>query len=218
METREPSSEVVNRMIRIADYLPHPSNYNIHPQDQIERLARSLRTFGQARSVVVWDHPMAEGIKGWMVAGHGIRQAAEFIGMNELRADILPASWSDAKVDAYLVADNELSKFADPDDAQLAFVLERVRDADPSLADAAGFDDVRFGELMAKVAEQSESSVDLGIEQGHGDEFADDKQFEEGAWLIKVRIPEHLVSDEDMKADLAFFCTKHDLAYKIGRG
>lgn len=217
--SQEQSSGIVNRMINISEYLPHPSNYNIHPPDQVARLAKSLQTFGQVRSVVVWDHPMAEGIKGWFVGGHGIRQAADFLGWEQLRADICPADWSSEQVDAYLVADNELGKFADADEAQMATILERVRNADPALADAAGFDDVRFAELMAKVSAHEASSVDLGMNGNEGEGFADDAQFEEGSWMIKIKLPsQSLVGDEMMKSDLASFCLKYEMVYKIGKG
>ena len=51
-------------MIRLADYAPHPRNYNQHPPEQIEKLAASLRAFGQVRSVVVW--------RRWFLAGTGL--------------------------------------------------------------------------------------------------------------------------------------------------
>ena len=38
--------------IQIADYQPHPRNYNGHPDRQIERIAASLRKPGQVRPIV----------------------------------------------------------------------------------------------------------------------------------------------------------------------
>lgn len=61
-------SSVRSAIVRIADYQPHPRNYNGHPARQIEAIAASLRKFGQPRPVAVW--------RGYYLAGHGVVAAA----------------------------------------------------------------------------------------------------------------------------------------------
>lgn len=107
-----------NQTIRLDDYRSHPSNYNRHSDDQIRRLAKSLAEFGQVRSIVVW--------RDTILAGHGVVAAAYSLGWSELRADLLPDDWQEEKALAYLVADNELARRSDPDQAQLAAILEEL--------------------------------------------------------------------------------------------
>ena len=112
--------DVVNRMVKLAQCRPHPRNYNQHSTAQLEDLRSSLRRFGQVRSIVV--QAAADG--GYLlVAGHGIVAAASLELYTELRADVIPATWSEMQVLAYLAADNELGRQSNPDIAQLAAVV-----------------------------------------------------------------------------------------------
>src|SRR5512147_358175 len=106
------ASDVVNRLIPVADCVPHPRNYNQHDDDQIADLRASLRIFGQVRSIVVQAMPARHGQpSGYMVvAGHGIWTAAKLEGFTQIKADIIPAEWSETRVLAYLAADNELAR------------------------------------------------------------------------------------------------------------
>src|SRR6266516_3736708 len=91
-----------NKIVSLDSLVPHPRNYRVHPKMQIDKLALSLQRFGQGRSIVVQDSPD----KLIIVAGHGIVEAAQALQWKELRADILPADWTDTQVEGYLIADN----------------------------------------------------------------------------------------------------------------
>lgn len=132
-----------NRVIALADYQPHPRNYNRHPASQVERIAASLRKFGQVRSVVVW--------RNYFLAGHGVRQGAEALGWTELRADVLPDEYPEELALAYVAADNELGRLADPDQAQLAELLSEARAYDAELLTAIGYDENEFQALLREV-------------------------------------------------------------------
>lgn len=131
------------RTIQIADYQPHPRNYNRHPADQLKRIGHSLATFGQVRAIVVW--------RGYFLAGHGVAEAAKMIGWSTLEADALPDDYPEAKALAYLAADNELSRLSDPDDAQLAAILQESRENDPALMAAIGYTDQELRDLLARI-------------------------------------------------------------------
>lgn len=133
-----------NQVIRLADYQPHPRNYNQHPPDQIEKLAASLQVFGQVRSVVVW--------RGWFLAGTGLAMAARSLGWQELRADVLPDDYPEARALAYLAADNELARQSDPDLAQLAAILEESAAADGALLLAIGYTDAEYDRMLGELA------------------------------------------------------------------
>lgn len=140
-ETAAPLTE--RRTIYLSAYQPHPRNYNRHPADQVKRIAHSLRTFGQVRSIVVW--------RGYLLAGHGVAEAAKSIGWTTLEADALPDDYPEAKALAYVAADNELSRLSDPDAAQLAAILQESRDTDPELMAAIGYSDQEFESLLKEV-------------------------------------------------------------------
>lgn len=133
----------VNREITLADYKPHPRNYNKHPAQQVERIAGSLQMFGQVRSVVVW--------RDYFLAGHGVREAALALGWATLRADVLPDDYPEELALAYVAADNELSRLSDPDQAQLAELLSEAKAYDERLLAAIGYDDREFEQLLQQV-------------------------------------------------------------------
>jgi len=132
-----------NQTVSIDEYRPHPRNYNRHPATQVERIAHSLATFGQVRSIVVWN--------GTILAGHGVVEAAQSLGWDTLRADVLPDEYPEHLALAYVAADNELSRLSDPDMAQLAEILDEARQEDEALMRAIGYDDAEFEELLYEV-------------------------------------------------------------------
>jgi hypothetical protein len=129
--------------VRLAEYTAHPSNYNTHPAAQIDRLRASLRKFGQPRNIVVW--------RRFFVAGHGLAQAAAAEGWETLRANEIPADWEEARVTAFLAADNELARLSDPDQAALAAILDDARRFDPDLLTAIGYSAGEFEALLDAV-------------------------------------------------------------------
>lgn len=140
--TNEP--QPTNQRVALATLRPHPRNYNRHPASQVQRIAASLRKFGQVRSVVVW--------RSTILAGHGVVEAARAAGWSEIRADVLPDEYPEHLALAYVAADNELAKQGDPDMAQLAAILEESRAADAELLEAMGYSDKEFEALLGEVA------------------------------------------------------------------
>jgi len=133
-------AQTQRQTIRLDAYQPHPRNYNRHPAAQVKRIAASLQSFGQVRAVVVW--------RGYFLAGHGVAEAARSLGWQTLEADALPDDYPEEKALAYLAADNELSRQADPDLAQLAAIIEESRQHDPALLAAIGYDEGEFAKLL----------------------------------------------------------------------
>jgi DNA modification methylase len=142
---------VENRTVPVASCSPHPGNYNRHDEGQIADLRLSLRRFHQVRSIVAQD----DGAGGYLlVAGHGVWEAARLEGFESLRADVIPADWSPARVLAYLAADNELAKRASPDEAQLAALVVQVQaEADEELARLAAGGEEAYRAVLAGLQE-----------------------------------------------------------------
>jgi ParB-like chromosome segregation protein Spo0J len=153
MKTKSQPDQIINKCIPLATLRPHPRNYNQHDEAQIGDLRLSLRTFGQVRSIVV--QALTRGRNSFLtVAGHGLVAAARLEGFTELRADVIPAKWDETLVLAYLAADNELAKRANPDEAQLAKLAEDVeRERGAGLAALAAGSEERLKELRASLAQ-----------------------------------------------------------------
>lgn len=139
--------QVSNQTLALAGLTAHKRNYNRHPAGQVERIAASLRQFGQPRSIVVW--------RGTILAGHGVVEAARALGWQTIRADVLPDDYPEHLALAYVVADNELGRLSDPDQAALAAILEESREADAGLLEAMGYDDKEFDALLAQLDRNS---------------------------------------------------------------
>lgn len=155
-------NEVVNQSVPVAACSPHPQNYNQHDEGQVADLRLSLRKFGQVRSVVVQD----DGAGGFLlVAGHGVQKAAQAEGLAELRADVIPADWTPARVLAYLAADNELARPGQPDEAQLAALVQQVEaelDAEMARLAAGGEMEREILLIEAEMAEMLEDMLGDG--------------------------------------------------------
>lgn len=140
-----PTDEVIDRLISIDELTPHPRNYKRHPASQVERLAASLQAFGQPRTIAVW--------RGTILAGHGVTQAAQHLGWQQIRASIVPDSWTEARAQAYVVADNETQRGAEIDEVELAALLDEARlEID---LEAMGFDAAAFDALLAGLTEDA---------------------------------------------------------------
>jgi ParB-like chromosome segregation protein Spo0J len=126
---------------------PHPQNYNQHSEDQIGRLIASLETFGQAKDIVIWAP--ADGAGWWYtIAGHGLVEAALRKGWTTLRATDKTMDWTETEAVAYLAADNELARLADPDEAALAALAASLANVDAELAALAVGTEERLRELL----------------------------------------------------------------------
>jgi ParB-like chromosome segregation protein Spo0J len=56
---------------------PNPHNARVHPPEQIDQLAASIKTFGMRRCIVVDEN-------GIILTGHGIHQAAQKLGLEQV--------------------------------------------------------------------------------------------------------------------------------------
>jgi DNA modification methylase len=170
---------------------PHPRNYNQHPPAQIARIAKSLVQFGQVRPIVVHGDTIIAGHGVYMAAAaladpvvneamlrgyvfddttHTYEQWCEHRHdtFQSLRVTQLPDDWTEEQALAYLVADNETRRGAEPNDAELAALLDELQQADFDIA-AMGFDDAEYSALL------EELTPDLPEPGSGGDEFEPDE-------------------------------------------
>lgn len=140
-------------VVQLADVDPHPRNYNGHPAEQLAEIQDSLGQFGYTRRMVLWER--ADG-RYWTVAGNGVLAALKMEQVEAIEATILPADWPEDKVEAYLIADNELAKGAERDNLKLGRLLERLGDQADELPLGLAADE---RELLRKLA-QAEAADD----------------------------------------------------------
>jgi ParB-like chromosome segregation protein Spo0J len=128
----------------IADLRPHPLNYRRHPEAQLEVLRRSLRDHGLQKPVVVTPD-------GTILAGHGLVEAAQAEGWEEIAVHI----YDGPHPDAFVVADNYSASLAVDDEQALADLLRRL-EADGELS-ASGYQEDDLAELIARLEAEEKS-------------------------------------------------------------
>lgn len=119
------------------DLIPYENNAKLHPADQVEKIANSLRRFGFRKPVVIDENNV-------LVAGHGAVLAAQVLGLDAVPC-VRTGDLSDAEVAAYRLADNETNK-GGYDFAMLEAELEQLSKSDLDFdMSEFGFEDIQGG-------------------------------------------------------------------------
>ena len=114
------------KQAKVADLIPYARNSRTHSDEQVTKIASSIREFGFLNPVIV------DGQNG-IIAGHGRVMAAQKLGLIEipvLQADHL----SDAQKRAYIIADNRLALDAGWDEELLRVEFAELTDLGFDLA------------------------------------------------------------------------------------
>lgn len=162
----------------IAELVPHSRNYNKHSDRQVDDLADSLRRFGQRKPVVTWGDVI--------VAGHGLTLAAQMLGWSSILTQPVPGDWDETTVLAYLAADNELARQADPDLAQLAAIAKELGAVDGELARLAAGGEDALRQLLETLGDDVASGLgDAGPQVDRAEELQAKWQTADGQiWQI----------------------------------
>jgi ParB-like chromosome segregation protein Spo0J len=135
----------------VAEIVPFHGNARVHPQEQIDRLADSLRRFGFVAPVLL-------DAAGVIIAGHGRLRAAQMLwscGVSIPRCPdgvvpvIYAADLTPSQVRAFRIADNKLGALSHFDDAALSATLRELT-AGGFSASALGFSDDELRLLTAE--------------------------------------------------------------------
>jgi len=116
------ATEVIQKPID--DLIPYDRNPNVHPAEQITRLAGSIREWGFTIPILIDE-------KSVVMAGHGRLYAAQSLGMAVVPC-IVAEGWTENQKRAYVIADNKLSEGSEWD---TTLYMEELKELD-----AAGFD------------------------------------------------------------------------------
>ena len=137
----KPAAVHGSTLVSVSELRRHPRNYRQHPPGQLEHLVKSIKEHGFYRNVVVAND-------GTILAGHGVVEAAEILGMAELPVIQLAVGPEDPQALKILTGDNELSRVAGIDDRLLADILRDVKDAGGDGLHGTGYDEQMLANLV----------------------------------------------------------------------
>lgn len=129
-------------LVEIEKLIPYIRNARHHSQDQVARIANSIRAFGFLVPVLVDQHNN-------IIAGHGRIMAAQALGMKQVpvvQADHL----TDSERRAYTLADNRLAELSVWDDAMKTMELAELE------MEGVNLELLGFGEKMPSVTDDED--------------------------------------------------------------
>jgi hypothetical protein len=121
--------------------IPYARNARTHSDEQVAQIAASIREFGFTIPVLVDE-------QGTLIAGHGRVLAAHQLGVTDVPT-MVARGWTQAQIQAYRIADNQLALNAGWDRELLGIELGelQLRGFDLSLT---GFGDLELAGIMAE--------------------------------------------------------------------
>lgn len=123
---------------------PAPDNPRRHSEEQIARVAESIKAFG-------WTNPILVDPEGEIIAGEGRWLAAHRLALTTVPVIVLDGL-SPVERQAYRIADNQLPLGATWDQALLAKVLAEIETAGLDLG-LTGFSDEEMAALLGPALE-----------------------------------------------------------------
>ena len=128
--------------------IPYAANARTHSDEQINKVASSMITFG-------FTNPILVDGKDGIVAGHCRLAAAQRIDLDEVPVVVLD-HLSDAQRRAYILADNRLAMDGGWDEEMLAAELARLHEEEFDL-DVIGFSDEELSDLEIDIEEPTDT-------------------------------------------------------------
>ena len=130
-----------DKIVPIGEIKANPKNPNQHPEEQIELLAKIIKTQG-------WRAPVTVStLSGLVVRGHGRLMAAQHLGLDSVPVDFQHYTCYDAEL-ADLLADNKIAELAEIDNDMLAEVFQDI-DPDAIDIDITGYSEDEYNEIVS---------------------------------------------------------------------
>ena len=95
--------------IKIEELIPYKDNQKFHPEEQINKIIKSIEKFGWTNDILAIKH---KG-KNLVIAGHARLEAAKKLKMEKVPVKFLNLSYENAV--AHNIADNKLAELAEWD-------------------------------------------------------------------------------------------------------
>lgn len=132
----------------VSSLIPYARNSRTHSDDQITRLASSIKEFGFTNPILI------DGENG-IIAGHGRLQAAKKIGL-AIVPTIELSGLTAAQKRAYILADNRLALDAGWDENMLSIELSELKEAGYNIS-LTGFQETEVDRYISGLSEESEN-------------------------------------------------------------
>ena len=138
-------AEVLDEIDRVApaELIPYYNNAKEHPDEQVKKIASSIKNYG-------WDQPIVVDGENEIIKGHGRLQAAELLGLSEVPI-IRREDLTEAEAKASRIADNKTAESAWIDDMLEAEVNVLAEDESIN-TDSLGFDDDELDSLISEAS------------------------------------------------------------------
>lgn len=124
----------------VSELIPYARNARTHSDEQIERIAASIKEFG-------WTNPILIDGESGIIAGHGRILAARKLGIEKVPTIEL-SGLTEAQKRAYIIADNRLALDAGWDEEMLKLEFAELEKEGFELS-KTGFSDEEINEMMA---------------------------------------------------------------------
>lgn len=105
--------------MNISELKPHPANYQLHPESQLDQIQASIEMHGFYRNVVI-------AADKTILAGHGVVEAARRMGKKRVPVIQLDISPDDPKALKVMTSDNEINNLAKVNDRALTELLKEL--------------------------------------------------------------------------------------------
>lgn len=131
----------------LSDLVPYVNNPKNHPQEQVDKIASSIKEFG-------FKVPMLITEEDEIIAGHGRYKASKKLGLDSVPC-IVASDLSEAEVKAFRLADNRVAE-SGWDEELLGTELEALdSDFDFDL-DLTGFDEIEIEDIWTETQDLDE--------------------------------------------------------------
>lgn len=136
----------------VSELIPYARNARTHSDEQIERIAASIKEFG-------WTNPILIDGESGIIAGHGRVLAARKLGLEKVPTIEL-SGLTEAQKRAYIIADNRLALDAGWDEEMLKLEFAELEKEGFELS-KTGFSDEEINEMMADLDREVEGVEDV---------------------------------------------------------
>jgi len=126
-------------MRQIDTLIPYIRNARTHSDNQVSKIAASIKEFG-------WTIPVLVSEDSTLIAGHGRVLAAKKLGITEIPT-MVARGWTESQRRAYTLTDNKLTLDGEWDDELLKIELAELKELDFNL-ELTGFDAKELDKLL----------------------------------------------------------------------
>ena len=112
---------------KLTELKPYPQNAKKHPEEQIKKIANSIREFGFNQQIVIDKDDT-------IIVGHGRYEAAKLLKLEDV--PVLQVDLTEEQAKAYRLADNKLNE----SDWEMELVIEELKGLSAEMIDITGFD------------------------------------------------------------------------------